>query len=202
LRKKNIPVTAPPLIDSVVKKAPPATIKKNPVIVKTDPNRKPVNKPVIKNNPPVKQNVDSTSIVKIDIPVVKSPVRPAINTPAILKERSNELMKSLVVNEQDITVRLYDNGEVDGDSISIFYDKKLLLTHQRLSTTPITIKLKIDDENEVHELIMVAENLGRIPPNTALMIVDAGDQRFDVRITSTEQKNALVRFRYQRQKNN
>jgi len=45
-------------------------------------------------------------------------------------------------------------------------------------------------------LIMVAENLGRIPPNTSLMIVTAGDQRFEVRITSTEQKNALVRFKY------
>jgi hypothetical protein len=198
LRKKNIPVTPPLVKDSIAKKAPPATIKKNPVIVKTNPIQKPITKPVIKNNPPVKQKEDTTSTVKIDIPVIKNPVRPVINTPAILKERSNELMKSLVVNEQDITVRLYDNGEIDGDSISIFYDKKLLLTHQRLSTTPITIKLKIDDENEVHELIMVAENLGRIPPNTALMIVDAGDQRFDVRITSTEQKNALVRFSYQR----
>ena len=60
--------------------------------------------------------------------------------------------------------------------------------------------LLINDENEVHELVMVAENLGRIPPNTSLMVVDAGDQRFDVRITSTEQKNALVRFRFERPK--
>ena len=109
-------------------------------------------------------------------------------------------MKSLTVNDQDVTVRLYDNGEIDGDSISIYYDKKLLLIHQGLSTAPITVKLKLEDDNEVHELVMVAENLGRIPPNTALMIVDAGDQRFEVRITSTEQKNALVRFKYEKPK--
>jgi hypothetical protein len=201
LRKKNTAIT-PPVTDSVVKTTPLPVIKKPPVVVKTNPIKKPVikpaTKPVTKTNPPVKQKTDST--VKIDIPLVKNPVKPAINTPAILKERTNELMKSLVVNDQDVTVRLYDNGEIDGDSISIFYDKKLLLTHQRLGTSPITVKLKIDDENEVHELVMVAENLGRIPPNTALMIVDAGDQRFDVRITSTEQKNALVRFRYERPK--
>ena len=106
-------------------------------------------------------------------------------------------MKSLVVNQQDVTVKLYDNGEIDGDTISIYYDNKLLLANKGLSATPITVKIKVDDENQVHELVMVAENLGRIPPNTSLMIVDAGDQRFDVRITSTEQKNALVRFRYQ-----
>jgi hypothetical protein len=99
-----------------------------------------------------------------------------------------------------VTVRLYDNGEIDDDTISIYFDKRLLISGKRLSASPITVKLKIDDENQVHELVMVAENLGRIPPNTALMIVDAGDQRFDVRITSTEQKNALVRFSYQRPK--
>jgi hypothetical protein len=44
---------------------------------------------------------------------------------------------------------------------------------------------------------MVAENLGRIPPNTALMIVMAGDERFTVFLNSSEQKNAMVRFKYQ-----
>ena len=56
----------------------------------------------------------------------------------------------------------------------------------------------MDEDNADHELIMVAENLGRIPPNTSLMIVESGEQRFDVRITSTEQKNAVVRFKYQK----
>ena len=54
----------------------------------------------------------------------------------------------------------------------------------------------MDKDNAEHELVMVAENLGRIPPNTSLMIVESGGQRFDVRITSTQQKNALVRFKY------
>ena len=44
---------------------------------------------------------------------------------------------------------------------------------------------------------MVAENLGRIPPNTSLMIVESGEQRFTAQITSTEQKNPLVRFKYE-----
>jgi hypothetical protein len=95
-------------------------------------------------------------------------------------------------------VKLYDNGEIDDDTISVFFDKKLIASNKRLSASPITIKLKLDDEDTDHELVMVAENLGRIPPNTSLMIVEAGDQRFDIRITSTEQKNALVRFKYQK----
>jgi hypothetical protein len=56
----------------------------------------------------------------------------------------------------------------------------------------------MDEANPDHVLVMVAENLGRIPPNTSLMIVQDGEKRHQVSITSTEQKNAMVRFRYQK----
>jgi hypothetical protein len=73
-----------------------------------------------------------------------------------------------------------------------------VLGSKRLTASPLTVKFKIDEDNSEHELVMVAENLGRIPPNTSLMVVEAGEQRFNVYITSTEQKNALVRFKYQK----
>jgi hypothetical protein len=74
-------------------------------------------------------------------------------------------------------------------------DNKLLLSNKRLSAAPITINLKMDEDNSEHVLVMVAENMGRFPPNTSLMIVQDGDKRYQVRITSTEQKNAMVRFK-------
>ena len=107
-------------------------------------------------------------------------------------------MKSLIVTNRDIIVKLYDNGEIDDDTISVYLDNKLMLSSKRLSAAPLTIKFTIDEGDSDHELIMVAENLGRIPPNTSLMVVEAGEQRFEVRITSTEQKNAVVRFRYRK----
>ena len=121
---------------------------------------------------------------------------PAIVTPNVLKSRTNELVKTFDVREENITVKLYDNGEIDDDTISVYMDKKLVLSAKRLTASPLIIKIKMDEDNAEHELVMVAENLGRIPPNTSLMIVESGEQRFDVRITSTEQKNAVVRFRY------
>ena len=69
-----------------------------------------------------------------------------------------------------------------------------------LKASPILIKLKMDEDNAEHELVMVAEILGRIPPNTSLMIVESGDKRYNVFITSTEKKNAVVRFKYQKLK--
>ena len=41
---------------------------------------------------------------------------------------------------------------------------------------------------------MVANNLGSIPPNTSLMYVYAGPQRYEVFISSNEQTNAKVIF--------
>jgi hypothetical protein len=73
-----------------------------------------------------------------------------------------------------------------------------VLSHRGLSATPITLSLNFDENAPEHEVVMVAENLGRIPPNTSLMIINAGDKRYQVQITSTEQKNALVKFKYEK----
>jgi type IV secretory pathway VirB9-like protein len=45
--------------------------------------------------------------------------------------------------------------------------------------------------------MMYADNLGRIPPNTALMVVTAGKNRYELRVISSEQKSAVVKFVYQ-----
>jgi type IV secretory pathway VirB9-like protein len=42
---------------------------------------------------------------------------------------------------------------------------------------------------------MYADNLGSIPPNTALMVVTVAGKRYEVNITSTEQTSGTVRFR-------
>ena len=130
------------------------------------------------------------------------PIRPREQTmiPLVLKNRENEVVQTLVVNNSDISIDIYDNGTIDHDTISVFLDKKNIDNHQMLKATPITEKLKMDEDNDYHELVMVADNLGDIPPNTSLMVVKAGDKRYEVRITSTEQKNAVVIFRYEKLK--
>ena len=65
-----------------------------------------------------------------------------------------------------------------------------------LTDRPIVVTLHLDEDNDYHEIVLVAENEGEIPPNTSLMIVKAGDKEYEVRITSTEQKNAVIRFQY------
>lgn len=194
---------SPPLVTTPVKK--PNTNK--PVVKNSLKPEKKVNtqtnKPVVNTNTPAKKiiapgNMDTAQKKSITTKVQTS-IQPSI-TPDVLKSRSNELVKTLVVNDSDVVVKLFDNGVIDGDTISVFMDKKLVLASKGLSSSPLIVRLKMNEDNAEHELTMVAENLGRIPPNTSLMVVESGDQRFEVRITSTEQKNALVRFKYEKRK--
>jgi hypothetical protein len=119
-----------------------------------------------------------------------------VKVPNVLKNRETALAQLITVNTKEVTIKLYDNGEIDGDTISVYVDKQLVLSHKGLNASPIIYKLEFDDSDTEHEVVMVAENLGRIPPNTSLMVINAGDKRYQVQITSTEQKNAMVKFRY------
>lgn len=196
---KKETVTNPAINKPVVKNTNPPITK--PVIKKENP---PANKPVVKKtNPPVTKT-NNLPVIKpvIDTTQKNKPItkveQPKVTIPDVLKTRTNELVKVLTVHSPEVTVKLYDNGEIDDDTVSVFLDKKLVLGSKRLTASPLTVKFKIDEDNSEHELVMVAENLGRIPPNTSLMVVEAGEQRFNVYITSTEQKNAMVRFKYEK----
>lgn len=203
LREKPIaksPAKKPLAKTSVTKKTPPV-VKKTTVPPKITA-KKPVGKP------PVKKETTTTKTKIKEVETIKGPelieipqkkiVPKTIDIPTQTRSRKNELIKTLVVVNEDITIKLYDNGEVDDDTISVYLDDRVVISNKRLSAAPITLKIKMDEENTDHVLIMVAENLGRIPPNTSLMIVNDGDKRYEVRITSTEQKNAMIRFTYQK----
>jgi hypothetical protein len=125
---------------------------------------------------------------------VKGMEEPSVNWADRYEKRSNSLIQTIHVNEKKIRVDLYDNGEIDGDSISVFYDGKLIVARKRLSDKPITLFLPVTENTCRHELVMYADNLGSIPPNTALMIVTDGDKRHEIRVTSDLKKSGTINF--------
>jgi hypothetical protein len=115
-----------------------------------------------------------------------------------IKESAFKAVPEVVVDTGTIRLDFYDNGEIDGDSITVLVNSQVILSHQKLTATPITSYLKVDLHNTFQEIEMVAENLGSIPPNTALLIVTAGEKRYQLFLTSTQQKSAKVRFVYEK----
>lgn len=114
-----------------------------------------------------------------------------------VRESAFKEIQEVEVDTGIIRLDFYDNGEIDDDTISVYANKKLILSKERLSSRPSTTYLKIDLEHTFQEIEMVADNLGKIPPNTALLIVTAGTKRYRLYLTSTEQKSAMVRFIYE-----
>jgi len=186
--KKQTATTVPPKTSSAPKQ--PATGTQKP---KTQPpsngtrevagNSKTVQKPAVVDKPQT----------KIDNP--QSPAVISSKNANKLETRTKQIIKLIEVPESSFKIDLYDNGQVDGDTISVFFNSKLIVSSKRLSTTPITLNVKLDPDKVENELVMYAENLGSIPPNTALMVVTVGDKRYEVNITSTDKTNGTVRFK-------
>lgn len=130
--------------------------------------------------------------------IEKSAFKPEL--PPKLENRKAELVKEIYVDTGTIRLDFYDNGQIDGDTISVYVDNMPVVSYRMLTAKPITTNIKIDLRRTIQEVIMVGENLGSIPPNTALMIVTAGDKRYQLYLTSDDNKNALVRFIYEKPK--
>ena len=125
---------------------------------------------------------------------ISEQVMPKVPVPKVLQERENTLVKTIITDQEDIRIDLYDNGTIDNDTITVYHNNELVTANQRLnSTPPITFHINCNKNENYHEIVVVAENLGDIPPNTALMVVTAGGKkRYEIFLASNEQKNAKV----------
>jgi len=193
----------PPAKSSVAKAPPAKEVEKGP------------EKPLVKKKPTTEKNPTpekaSARVARISTPQAMQPQSKmdstagigkkfAVITPRVLLSRSNQLVKTITVNSNEVVLNIYDDGAIDHDTISVYLDKKQVINHAMLTDRPIVLTLHLDESEDYHELVMVAENEGEIPPNTSLMIVKAGGKEYEVRITSTEQKNAVVVFKYEKLK--
>ena len=120
----------------------------------------------------------------------------SVTIPKQVVKRKNKVQGHIDVDVKNITLNVYDNAIVDGDTVSIFYNDKLLISHQRLSEKPIVINLELDEKQTHHEIILFAENLGSIPPNTALIVVYAGSKRYELFSSASMEENAVLVFDY------
>ncbi|MEO8861888.1 MAG: hypothetical protein ABI358_10720 [Ginsengibacter sp.] len=171
------------------------------------PKKSIVSKPK-STSPKIVHNNPAKPIQQLPAPVIKKdevlkdmPLIPELKKPSIQNEnlagferRRKDIIKTIPIFQQTFKVDFYDNGEIDGDSITVFYNGRILLSHKMLTTKAISLTLSLDDNVKENVITMYADNLGTIPPNTALMIVTDGDKRYEVRISSDTEKSGSVVF--------
>lgn len=192
---------------SATQKAAPTPLDKNT----NNPKLAPVANPV---KPPIKTAIarnEARPPLSIEKNVLANPDPKSVSTvesgmartltdkeKAKLAQRSYQIIRTIEVDASLIKVEIYDNGQVDGDTVTIYLNEKLLIPAKMLTAKPISIDIKINEKEDVYDLIMYAESLGTIPPNTALMIVTTPRNRYEINITSTEQTSGAVRFKVKR----
>jgi hypothetical protein len=133
-----------------------------------------------------------------DTLVAATVIQRKIENPVISQEykaRENEVQKEIMVASDELQIDLYDNGEIDGDSVSVFFNDQLLGANLLLSAKSVHMNIKLDSTREYNEISMFANNLGTIPPNTALMLIYDGQKRYEVRLSSNLQKSGAIRIR-------
>ncbi len=109
-------------------------------------------------------------------------------------KRSRILQHVIPLKGDSIELRFYDNAEIDGDSIAVFLNGHLLKEHILLAEQAYIMKLAVSDLQQDNELVMVAENLGSIPPNTSLMVAVVEDKEYEAHLESDMGSSALVRL--------
>lgn len=175
----------------------PAQVKQAPLVKKAVPKKQvtrvntvkgKITAPVITTTPPIAV-----------VPSVKAPpvikTAPAI-TPEKIARRQTDVQSLLEIapSEKDsIKVAVYDNAEIDGDTVSVYEGQTLRIDKKMISTKPLVFYVSLDKNiNSISHLRLVAESLGSIPPCTALMIVTTRSKRYEVHLSSSFSKNATV----------
>jgi len=106
--------------------------------------------------------------------------------------RTNKVIATYHVSSPEIKLALFDNGEIDGDTVTVYHNKEKIIDRQLLGVQPILFTVKASATDKVHEFILVANNLGRIPPNTALMRITAGSKVYELFASTNLSQNASV----------
>ena len=112
---------------------------------------------------------------------------------AEIKNRQIETIQTVEIAHDSLVLTLYDNGTVDGDTVSVLINGKVVWPRVGLLATATnkTIHLESSDGDSL-VVVMYAENLGSIAPNTGLLVVRDGDKNYEIRFSGDLQKNSAI----------
>ncbi len=165
--------------------------------IKPDPNPASTETPQTITVSPKKASIIEKQESSQSVPQIVSPVivpsTAQTNEERFIK-RVKVLQNVIPVKGDSIELRFYDNAEIDGDSIAVFLNGHLLQEHILLAEQAYIMRIAVADLQSDNELVMVAENLGSIPPNTSLMVAIVEDKHYEAHLQSTEGSSALVRL--------
>jgi hypothetical protein len=176
--------------------------RKNNQLVTADNKKKPdsIQTKVISSTDTLKRiavNPNNDSLPDIDLKAFnKKAFDDSIRN--VKTERQADTLSRIVTRADSIVITISDNEIVDGDTITIFHNNEILVSRLFVSARPYKIVIPMTTGLPTHEFVLVANNLGNIPPNTALVTIEAGKERYQLKAASDMKKNAVIVFEHRR----
>ncbi|MBA2744587.1 MAG: hypothetical protein H0U44_00030 [Flavisolibacter sp.] len=123
-------------------------------------------------------------------PAASKELKPAEIIP--VDKRIKKELAIFEVTGDSLQLSFYDNGVIDGDSVSVYINGEKIIDAARL--TAIAIRKNIVVQQDAFEIVLVAENLGSIPPNTGLLMIRDGDKIYQLHFAADLKTNASIRI--------
>ena len=138
---------------------------------------------------------ERSTIAPLNKKTIEAPAIPFPQAAAQIKERVLEVQQTVSFSSDSLKLSLYDNGEIDGDTVTVVMNGQILIAKAGLSTSAISKTIYIPKDQDTLQLVMYAETLGRIPPNTGLLVIRDGRDVYEVRFSGDLNKNAAILFK-------
>lgn len=110
--------------------------------------------------------------------------------------RSVKTGNEITVRSPDIVVKIVDYQIIDGDIVTVYFNDEKVIDKRLISKDPIILRLNVETLVQPCKLLLYAENLGRIPPNTALMVVEDGKGKQRIKLESDYERSDAIYIRY------
>ena len=137
-----------------------------------------------------KEQVEKQVSVPINETMVSKDDTP---TPIAISSRPVKETKAIQVKNNTLKIDILDDAELDNDIVTVYFNKALVVDKKALTAKAFSFIVNLI-EGKTNELVLYAENLGAIAPNTALMIINDGVTKYQVKLSSDFKNNASVKF--------
>ncbi len=143
----------------------------------------------------VKEEKPAVAEVK-PLPKAEPVIAKAVSTSILPEQRNVRTIETVTTFSDSLVLSFYDNGVVDGDTISVYLNERNILSKAKLTEAASKKVVYTNEQNiDEYKLTLIAENLGSIPPNTGLVIIQDGDQKYQIRFSADMQNNASIIIR-------
>ena len=175
------------------------TAKPEPVeIFAVEPKQEHKTPPSVKAEPEKKAVVVSVEQQAKPVPRVTIVPQSIVQGAAEIEKRVTKSDQSFYFETDSLLLTLYDNGEVDGDTVTVLMNGNIIFSKVGLTTKANSKTIYIASNMDSVKLVMYAESLGEYPPNTGLMVVTDGKKKYDVRFSADLKTNSAIVFRRKR----